>query len=610
MAKLARKLKRQSQLMAREERQTLLWVLDDDLTHCPQCKRPLSDVRANLHAFMDTFKFGGSFEFQRCPGGTWIADLNVLETTIEEISERQDENYSSADVIAFEVNGTPADASVWMGGTFGEIPWGEYQDSLEHSLMSKNLPLPTLAEVTALPITLETWQLALSPISFIAEGTDPTRVAQVALVVSKSGLVQGTQIFDHAPEQEELRDLILRSCVHPVMGARPTRPATLASDDPFTVTKLEAALAGLGIRAVFAPVPLALEAVQSLRDFLPAENVPSIFGSSSEHDVRAYHAASQRFFKAQPWELFEADKPIAFRYNDGPWHYATVMGKASEEYGLSFFEDWLQICRYQNNHPSMLEMIAMQFGDEEFSPPGLEAAGAMEGLTLSDLSAFDPEDAQVLHSLKLEPAYHGQYATIHRYNSETGLEAPVLELNAYTLLASVIAERAAIARGDRITSMKAKLETEQGKIEVRFPSRGDEDSTPGSYFRLEFTRKANEFRSPKSLKAIQVSVWAEGSAKIHRVITKVQQALVADGERVTSYINGIQQGEYKLFENRGSKREPSPTLEQLASLENLIVHNWNEYEKPERITISPEAHPGGNPEIRVELTDIKKGSKK
>ena len=158
--------------------------------------------------------------------------------------------------------------------------------------------------------------------------------------------------------------------------------------------------------------------------------------------------------------------------------------------------------------------------------------------------------------------------------------------------------------------MKAKLETAQGKIEVRFPSRGDEDSTPGSYFRLEFTRKANEFRSPKSLKGIRVSVWAEGSTKIHRVITKVQQALAADGERVSSYINGIQHGEHKVFENRGSQREPSPTVEQLASLEDLIVHNWNEYEKPEPISISPETHPGGKPEIRVELTDIKKGSKK
>jgi hypothetical protein len=394
------------------------------------------------------------------------------------------------------------------------------------------------------------------------------------------------------------------------MGARPTRPSTLASDDPFTVTTLEAVLENVGIRAVFAPVPLALEAVQSLRDFLPAANVPSIFAQHSEHDVRAYLEATRAFFAAQPWDLFGADKPIAFRYNDGPWHYATVMGQADEEYGLSFFEDWLQICRYQNNHPSMLEMMAMQFGDEEFSPPGLEAAGAMEGLTLSDLSAFDPEDARLLETLGVEPALNGAWATIHRYSADAGLEAPILELNAYTLLASVIAERSAKARGAGITSMKAKLETAQGRIEVRFPSKGDEDSTPGSYFRLEFTRRANEFRSPKSLKGIQVSVFAEGSAKIHRVITKVQQALAADGERVSSYINGIQQGEYKLFENRGSQREPSPTLEQLASLENLIVHSWHEHQKLERITVSAVPHPGGKPEIRVELTDIKKGSKK
>ena len=605
MAKLARKLKRQAQ----REPQTLLWVTND-VTHCPQCQRPLSDVQANLHAYTDELKFGGGFMFQRCPGGTWIADLNVLETTIEEINDQQDLVYSSGDVMAFEINGAPAEASVWMGGKFGDIPWEEYQESLEHNLITEALPVPSLAEVTALPITLETWQLALAPISFIAEGRDPTRVAQVALVVSESGLVQGSQVFDHVPEQDELRDLILRSCVHPVMGERPTRPATLASDDPFTVTALEAALAGLGIRAVFAPVPLALEAVQSLRDFLPMTDVPSIFAAHSEADVRAYLAATRTFFEAEPWEVFETDKAIAFRFNDGPWHYVTVIGQAGEEFGLSFFEDWLQFCRHQNNQPNMLEMLAMQFGGEEFTPPGLEAAGAIEGLTLSDLSAFDPQDAQLLEALKLKPTYHGQWATIHRYSAQAGLEAPILELNAYTLLSSVIAERAANVRGERVTSMKAKLETAQGKIEVRFPSRGDEDSTPGSYFRLEFTRKANEFRSPKSLKGIRVSVWAEGSTKIHRVITKVQQALAADGERVSSYINGIQHGEHKVFENRGSQREPSPTVEQLASLEDLIVHNWNEYEKPEPISISPETHPGGKPEIRVELTDIKKGSKK
>jgi hypothetical protein len=610
MAKLARKLKRQAQLMAREERQSLLWVTDDDLTHCPQCKRPLSDVRANLHAFMDNLKFGGLFDFQRCPGGTWIADLNVLETTIDEINDQQYQDYSSADITAFEVNGAPADASVWIGGQFGDIPWEEYQEGLEHGMMSEDLPLPTLAEVKALPISLETWQLALSPISFIAEGSDPTRVAQVGLLVSESGLVQGTQVFDHAPEPEELRDLIWRACAHPVMGARPTRPSTLASDDPFTVTTLEAVLENVGIRAVFAPVPLALEAVQSLRDFLPAANVPSIFAQHSEHDVRAYLEATRAFFAAQPWDLFGADKPIAFRYNDGPWHYATVMGQASEEYGLSFFEDWLQICRYQNNRPNMLQIIAMQFGGEEFTPPGLEAAGAMEGLTLSDLSAFDPEDARLLETLGVEPALDGEWATIHRYSADSGLEAPRLELNAYTLLASVIAERSAKARGVGITSMKAKLETAQGRIEVRFPSKGDEDSTPGSYFRLEFTRKANEFRSPKSLKGIRVSVWAEGSAKIHRVITKVQQALAADGERVTSYINGIRHGDHNVFENRGSQREPSPTIEQLASLGKVVFRSWDETEKPEALEFSAVAHPGGKPEIRVELTDIKKGSKK
>ena len=365
----------------------------------------------------------------------------------------------------------------------------------------------------------------------------------------------------------------------------------------------------MGIRAVFAPVPLALEAVQSLRDFLPMTDVPSIFAEHSEGDVRAYLSATSAFFEAEPWEVFETDKAIAFRFNDGPWHYVTVIGQAGEEFGLSFFEDWLQFCRHQNNQPTMLEMLAMQFGGEEFMPPGLEAAGAMEGLTLSDLSAFDPQDAQMLQNLNLQPTYHGQWATIHRYSTQAGLEAPILELNAYTLLSSVIAERAANVRGERVTSMKAKLGTAQGKIEVRFPSKGDEDSSPGSYFRLEFTRKAH-LRSPKSLKAIQVSVWAEGGAKIHRVLTKIQQALIADGERVMPYISHVRHGEHNLFENRGSQREPSPTIEQLASLEGVVFRSWDRFEKPETLEFSAVAHPGGKPEIRVELTDIKKGPRK
>jgi hypothetical protein len=286
------------------------------------------------------------------------------------------------------------------------------------------------------------------------------------------------------------------------------------------------------------------------------------------------------------------------------------MGQAGEEYGLSFFEDWLQICRYQNNRPSMFQMIAMQFGGEEFSPPGLEAAGVMEGLTLSDLSAFDPEDARLLETLGLEPALDGRWATIHRYGADTGLEAPILELNAYTLLASVIADRSAKARGAGITSMKAKLETVQGRIEVRFPSKGEEDSTPGSYYRLEFTRKANGYRSPKSLKAIRVTVFAEGSAKIHRILTKVQQALIADGERVRPYISLVRHEDHNVFENRGPQREPSPTVEQLASLGRVVFCSWDETEKPETLEFSAVPHPGGKPEIRVELTDIKKGSRK
>ena len=205
----------------------------------------------------------------------------------------------------------------------------------------------------------------------------------------------------------------------------------------------------------------------------------------------------------------------------------------------------------------------------------------------------------MLQNLNLQPTYHGQWATIHRYSAQAGLEAPILELNAYTLLSSVIAVRAANVRGERVTSMKAKLETAQGKIEVRFPSRGDEDSTPGSYFRLEFTRKA-----------IRVAVFAEGSAKIHRVLTKVQQALIADNERVRPYIGLVRHDGHNVFENRGSQREPSPTVEQLASLGQVVFGSWDETETPEALELRAVPHPGGKPEIRVELTDIKKGSRK
>ena len=136
------------------------------------------------------------------------------------------------------------------------------------------------------------------------------------------------------------------------------------------------------------------------------EDDDPFFSTHDEKAVRAYFDAAHAFYRARPWERIDGEKYVAFRLGDGPWGYLSVLGQMGEEFGLSYFEDWLQLCRFVHNQYTPLDFAT---GAGEAKP--LVAAGALEGLTLEPLHALHPEDIGYLQRLGVKP-----YVTDHPAN--------------------------------------------------------------------------------------------------------------------------------------------------------------------------------------------------
>jgi hypothetical protein len=362
----------------------------------------------------------------------------------------------------------------------------------------------------------------------------------------------------------------------------------------------------------------------------PQEYVPPYLAEQPADEVDAFLDAATSFFEQRPWRCFDRNKYIGFRVGNGAWQYAQVLGHDGQEFGLGLFDGWLDLCRFMWRDISEFEDweahddASLLFGEAEGGDPmgrdGLEgvagddelfdddpfddddldddldevdpddeeldgeyedeeeqagtdygavfdAVDALESITLGPLPVLPPMDAACYVERGVQPLKDGDYPLIVRA-TKAGRERPGRELSVYSGLLRLLAERARRAPG-RVSSITAELPLHQGLLQVRYPSRGDEESDRTGYYRIGVPFELED-SDPDLLRVRWVAVEAPGESKWHQLSAAALKA-ARELPDVDAVPPSVRHGSRFLWLDEGPGKEPSPTLDQLAGLGEIVV---------------------------------------
>jgi hypothetical protein len=250
-----------------------------------------------------------------------------------------------------------------------------------------------------------------------------------------------------------------------------------------------------------------------------------------------------------------------------------------ENPGLSLFEDWLTVCRFVHNQRSPFFALAEELGLTgessflrvlaDFAQAGpFEAAGALEGLTLADREELHPADAHRLDRLSIGLPVRGrtgqgQYPVPHRFDADEGVVAPRFSLETYRLVMEALLISLERRRATPVTSIKTTLDIDGTPVSLRYPSDGTErpcEGPPG--YRL-FLRGHDE--DPHSPSRIPDGEHIEIEAPATALFKDVAKALGQFHDQV--YETSLYDWKSCLWDDRASRRNPSPRVADLADLE-------------------------------------------
>jgi tetratricopeptide (TPR) repeat protein len=333
---------------------------------------------------------------------------------------------------------------------------------------SEDAEPPSRADISGLLEVRETWQVAHGPIAFIGAEGAPLKLAYGGIVVQEDGLLRHFALSRRPFDGPALYGLVASACAAPVAPVPACRPRTVLVQDEARALSLSLQLSGTPIAVRAGDVSKAQDVFAVMSDELQPDTPPTFL---SEHDasrIDAFFDAAHEFFDAEPWNKVEGDTFLAFRLEDGPWHYASVIGQQGEEFGLSLFERWATVASIIEdagvaNHEDLVGGVV----DGTERPDG----DAMESISLAPLAYLAPVDAACYVEREIEPYFEDEYPIIIRYTSD-GQDRPQLDLAVYTALLEAVAERARSAR-IRVQAFEEAIETEAGVLHLRFPATGD-----------------------------------------------------------------------------------------------------------------------------------------
>ncbi len=548
-----------------------LLLLHEPLAACPFTGEPIHAVQAEM-----TLLGPEPVEFSIVLGRSTARWYAIMPALIEKMVE---EGWGPDDVAGFEIDGQPVEVALWDEASHRAMRWADFCARTARARGRASEPPPPPEAVRRLSMLQETWQVAARGIGWIHD-EEPPRPSFLALVVDDTGRIRHSHICVGEAHNAGALAAAVRAATRaePDSGIREGRPRTLQIADVALADALAEALAPAGITVEHAATPQADEALGSTIEHLGPPLAAPFFQPWDQAEVRAYFKAARRFYRARPWQRLRGDRYIAFRVGEGLWFYANVMGQIEEEPGLSLFDSWLRLCRFIHNEPTFFD-LAMGMSQTA----QLEAAGALEGITLFPLSTLLPEDAAFLHTLGIAPIDGNLYPLPVRYTPE-GLSRVSFPLPFLTALMEALVAVVASRRAQQITSIKQTVEAAGLTVMLRYPARADEplegQGEAGTY------RLVAEGQDSPYVKPIpageRVEIDAPGTATLATVIRALRAEIGGD-----VWFSGFGAGDFYLWHARTRGAGiPAPRVADLYGLAPLWLESM-EVRYPVHITPLP-----------------------
>lgn len=494
--------------------------------------------------------------------GQWYGLLPVLDEMMA------DAGLDAAAVEGFTLEGDPLTAGVHLGPP--TIPWSTFGKQATSLRAAQEQPTPTAEDVQALDASPTTWELAHSSAAWIGAEDEAADLSYVALVHGPN-LVRSVDIAVGAPfDAEQLAGLVRRAAGAPLPPSQPGRPRTVRLADPDLASTLKSHLAPLDIDVEVDETPLATQAIDEMTTMLAGDIGPPVFRDADADTIRTFMETASRFYEAEPWRRTEGDRFLGVKIGDDPWFFVNVMGQLKESPGLSVFDDWLTVCRFIHNQPSddfLSEFADLFFGDPEMRVDPFEAAGALEAFSLHDRDTLHPADADRLDNLSIAPPVNGQYPVPHRFEFESGPTRPRFALDTYrrTVEALLIALERRTATP--VTSIKTTLDIDGKAVSLRYPSDGTErpyEGPPG--YRLRLRGHDRDLHDPSRLPSDEELVIDAPATALFKDVSK---AVTQREERFYQF--SLYDWNVCLWNDRGSRRNPSPRVGDLPALDDMDV---------------------------------------
>jgi hypothetical protein len=528
----------------------LIW-LSTFLEHCPLSGDPILgeevDLTLEAEQGIRVEWMLGYCQKSHC----WYGMLIDLFEALAELGLSPDK------VDRFRVDNQEVTVGYWAAELEKVVPWEQVRAHLGDVMGIEAVEPPSPEDVQGLPLLSESWEVESRQIAWHLDDLGEPRASYAALVIDPaSGIRRYNLRGDSLHDAHDLATLILTATVHSEVGT-PGRPLEVLVADKALAKALAALLQAADIAVRAAPTPLTDEALDGLAHTLHRGDDTPLFTEENEQTVRAYFRAAHTFFKTQPWTRLDGDKYVGFCFGEGPWHYLSVLGQMGEEFGLSYFENWLHLCRFLHNQPTLLD-----FFEGAGETLAFEAAGSMEGLTLEPRAALHPDDIARLKQLGVKPPYQGSYPIVRRFTLE-GMEPPQRSLSDYRVLMEALAQAVRQRRARTITSIKQTITVDEVSVTLRYPASGDEVLTenPGTY-RLVISQINPEAQAGTG----RIEIDAPGDTRLDAINRALRQEL---GDAF--WLNGVYEDAYLLWDYDMGRGLPMPFLFQLASRSTLEV---------------------------------------
>lgn len=512
---------------------------------------------------------------------TWYGPFPALDRLLMELALTPD------DVHTFSINDAPVQVRVEIRGGDTVLSWDDYAAASARSRADAEAPAPSVEEVRRLPRLSETWTIGAHPFGWVQGEThaDPATLVYVVAVLDAEQRIRGSLVVDgDRPGAEQFAEAVRRAAGRPSAGT-PGRPARVSVEEGGPADALAALLQ---------PLDVAVETIQDdglasvLRGLGEDGGTPD-HPTLTDYDpsaLRAFVDVARSFFHQRPWHRFAPDKYLGFRIDAGPWRYLNAMGQDQEAFGVALFGDWLELCRFVHNRPhsllALLDDALNQLEDledlealerlEAMSRPHeapLQAAGAMESLTLYAWDELHPREADYVRELGVKPLRGGAYPAIRRFLPGPRSVAPSLSLADYVALMEAVTTVLKRRSTPVLTSVKQDVPVADGRVvELRYPADGTEpyaDDDGAVEVTLEHKGEPGGLGLPEGQRVV---VTAAAAVPFHRILTPIRAAVKSETE--TFYVRSLRDGRHALWFEPGSGRGgPSPALAALVDRTDL-----------------------------------------